>query len=177
VVSWKAGALLLLVLAGLAAYTLLTRPRPAPPRPSFVPCGVTSAVYVKLQGQGRVLELERAAPGDAWRVTQPAAAAADPERTTTFVNAIDVIRVVNTIPAPRADAGYGLDPPREVLTCRVKDGSSYTLSIGSPSFDGSGYYARKGGDSRLYVISSIEVEQFDRALAEPPVKASPSPVK
>lgn len=174
-VSWKAGAVLLLVLVGLAVYALSSRPRAAPTRASFVPCGVTNAVYVRIQGQSRLLELERPTTAAPWRVTQPQPAAADPERVSTFVNAIDVIRVVSTVPAPRADVGYGLEPPRELLTCRVKDGSSYNLSVGSPSFDGSGYYARKGGDSRLYVISSIEVEQFDRALAEPPVKATPSP--
>ena len=94
---------------------------------------------------------------------------------TTIVNAMDVIRVQNTISKPGPDSQYGLAPAREALTCRLSDGSSYNLSVGSQSFDGSGYYARKGGDSRVYVISSIEVQQFDQALAEPPVKPTPSP--
>jgi hypothetical protein len=174
-VSWRAGLVLVVVLGGLAVYAVLSRPQPAPPRPSFLPCGVTTALYVKVQGQDRVLELQRPDVSDPWRLTQPVQADADPGRVTTFVNAIDVIRLQNTIRDPRPDATYGLDRPREVLTCRVKDGSSYNLSVGSPSFDGSGYYARKGGDSRVFVISSVEVEQFDSALAQPPVKPTPSP--
>ena len=174
-VSWKAGLVLVALLAGLGAYAVLSRPQPKPAPPPFLPCDVTTALYVKVQGQGRVLELQRPDTTDPWRLTQPVQADADPDRVTTFVNAIDVIRLQNTIRDPRPDATYGLDPPREVLTCRVKDGSSYNLSVGSPSFDGSGYYARKGGDSRVFVISSVEVDQFDSVLAQPPVKPTPSP--
>jgi hypothetical protein len=99
----------------------------------------------------------------------------DHNAVTTLVNSLDVLKVENTIAKPEAASAYGLDQPREVVTCRVKDGSSYNLSVGSQSFDGSGYYARKGGDNRVYVISSVEVQQFDQALARPPVKPSPSP--
>ena len=174
-VSWRAGLVLLALLAALAVYAVVSRPRAAPARAAFLPCGVTTALYVKVQGQDRVLELERADTSEPWRLTQPVRADADPDRVTTFVNAIDVIRLQNTIQDPRGDSTYGLDRPREVLTCRVKDGSSYNLSVGSPSFDGSGYYARKGGDSRVFVISSVEVDQFDSALTQPPVKPTPSP--
>lgn len=174
-VSWKAGLLLLLVLVALGVYAVATRPQPAAARPSFASCSVTSAVYVRVEKAGMVVELQRQTPTDPWLLTQPVQAPADPGKATTFVNAIDVIRVQNTIKDPKADSTYGLATPREVLTCRVKDGSSVNLSVGSQSFDGSGYYARKGGDSRVYVISSVEVDQFDSALAQPPVKPTPSP--
>jgi hypothetical protein len=108
-------------------------------------------------------------------MTEPVAAPADQNQVTTLVNALDVLKVQNTIAKPDAAGGYGLAPARETVTCRLRDGSSYNLSVGSPSFDGSGYYARKGGDNRIYVISSVEVQLFDQALAQPPVKPTPSP--
>jgi hypothetical protein len=175
VVSWKGGLILLVLLAGIAVYAFASRPQPAPAQAAFVPCDVVQAVYFRIQGTDRTVELQRATPTSSWRLLQPATGQVDTNRVTTIVNAMDVIRVQNTISKPGADSQYGLAPPREVLTCRVNSGSSYTLSVGSQSFDGSGYYARKGGDSRVYVISSIEVEQFDQALAEPPVKPTPSP--
>ena len=39
-VSWKGGLVLLVVLAGLGAYALATRPGPAAPQKAFVPCDV-----------------------------------------------------------------------------------------------------------------------------------------
>ena len=65
--------------------------------------------------------------------------------------------------------------PAAVVSCRLSSGSSYNLSVGSQSFDGSGYYAQKGGDHRVYVVASVAVQQFDQALAQPPVKPTPSP--
>jgi hypothetical protein len=175
VVSWKAGLVLLAVLVALGAYLVATRPQPAPAATSLVPCDVVKAVYFRVQAPNRTVELERDTPTSVWRMTQPVASEVDHNAVTTLVNALDVLKVENTITRPEAAATYGLDPPREVVTCRVKDGSSYNLSVGSQSFDGSGYYARKGGDNRVYVISSAAVQQFDQALAQPPVKPTSSP--
>jgi Domain of unknown function (DUF4340) len=175
VVSWKTGVVLLAILLGLGVFAVVSRPQPAPAKPSFVPCGVLNAVYFRVQAAGRTVELQRSAPDVPWNLVQPAGAVPDPNKVAILVNSLDVIRVQNTIPTPGPAAGYGLDPPRDLVTCRDKQGSSYTLSVGSQSFDGSGYYARKGGDNRVYVISSVEVDQFDQALAEPPVMPTPSP--
>jgi hypothetical protein len=173
-VSWKGGLVLLVLLGALGAYALATRPGPTKPAAALVPCDVVQAVYFRVQAPARTTELQRDTITSPWRLTQPAAGEADPNAATTLVNALDVIKVQNTIEKPGPAAGYGLDPARELVTCRVRDGSSYNLSVGSPSFDGSGYYARKGGDNRVYVISSVEVQLFDQALVQPPVKPSPS---
>jgi hypothetical protein len=174
-VSWKGGLVLLVLLGALGAYALATRSGPAKSSSSsLVPCDVVQAVYFRVPGPDRTVELQRDTITSPWRLTQPAPGAADPDRVTTLVNGLDVLKVQNTIANPGAAGTYGLDNPREVVTCRVKAGSSYNLSVGSPSFDGSGYYARKGGDHRVYVISSVEVQLFDQALAQPPVKPTPS---
>jgi hypothetical protein len=174
-VSWKGGLVLVALLAGLAVYALASRPAPSPPAPSLVPCDVVRALYFRVQSPASTVELQRDTVTSPWRLTRPVAAPADQDRVTTVVNALGVIKVENTIPKPSASSDYGLDPPREVVTCRLEGGSSYNLSVGSPSFDGSGYYARKGGDNRVYVVSSVEVQLFDQALTQPPVKPSPSP--
>jgi hypothetical protein len=173
-VSWKGGLVLLVLLGALGAYVLVSRPGPTPAKASLVPCDVVQAVYFRVQSSDRTTELHRDTITSPWQLTQPVPTQADPDKVTTLVNALDVLKVQNTIAKPGAAAGYGLDPARELVTCRLRDGSSYNLSVGSPSFDGSGYYARKGGDNRVYVISSVEVQLFDQALAQPPVKPTPS---
>jgi len=177
-ISWRTGALLLLVLAGLAVYAYVTRPGQGTPQPqaaSFLACPSIDMVVIRVEGGGRVTQVERPTPRDPWRVTLPVAAPADSDAVSYLESSVTAVKVLNTLSASSAPASDGLASPREILTCRVDDGRSYTLSVGNPSFDGSGYYARRSGDGRVYVISSVEVDAFDRALAEPPVKPSPNP--
>lgn len=176
-VSWRGGVALLLILVGLGVFAYVTRSRPAPAAPAatFLPCRSVDLVDVSIQGQGKVMEMQRTTPEDPWRVVRPAPAPGDPDAASYLTSAVESVRTINTIPVPQAAATYGLAPARETLTCRVDRGGSYTLSIGNQSFDGSGWYAQRSGDSRVYVISGVEVDAFDRALAKPPVKPSPSP--
>ena len=175
-VSWRAGVLLVAALLALVVYAALSgRSRAPAATPPFVPCPSVGTVYVRLEGQGRIVELERATPRDPWQVTQPRQAPADSDGVSTVTSSIQAMRVLNTIPSPEPASAYGLDRPHLVMTCRVTNRGSYNLSVGNQSFDSSGYYAQKSGDSRVYVISGVEVDAFDRALSDPPVKPSPSP--
>jgi hypothetical protein len=174
-VSWKGAVVLVAVLAALGIYLLATRPQPAPAAAALVPCDVVKAVWFRVQSPSGTVEVERANPTSPWHLVQPPLGEADQNATTTLVNALDVLKVENTIGSPQALSVYGLDPPRELVSCRLSGGSSYNLSVGSRSFDGSGYYAQKGGDHRVYVVASVAVQQFDQALAQPPVKPTPSP--
>jgi hypothetical protein len=175
VVSWKGGILLLGVLAALAVYLLANRPRPAPQPPPLIPCGVLNTVYMRIEGGGRTLELQRPTVTSEWDVLQPAMAPGDPRSIDFLVNDLNSLEILNTISTPQAKSQYGLDAPSFAVTCRAGSGRSYNLTVGKKSFDGSGYYAQKGGDHRVYVISSVEVDGFDRALSKPPVKPTPSP--
>ena len=110
-----------------------------------------------------------------WEVVQPLQAPGDPNSVDVLVNDVNAIEVLNTISTPQVGSQYGLDQPGFDVSCRVQSGRSYNLTVGNQSFDGSGYYAQKGGDNRVYIISSVEVDGFDRALTTPPVKPTPSP--
>lgn len=167
--------MLALLLAALVVFAYVTRPQPAGPEPQFLPCPRQDTVSIRIQSPERVVELERPTSRDPWRITQPSQAPADPDGVQTLTGSIATIRVLNTLERPEAPATYGLDRPRQVLTCRVTNGTSYNLSVGNQSFDGSGYYAQKSGDGRVYVVSSVSIDAFGRALAGPPVKPSPSP--
>lgn len=89
-----------------------------------------------------------------------------PDRLTTF----DEIRIGNvvlgrqaagplaplvaarTFSAPVSVADYGLDRPLTSLTY-IRHGLAATVvEIGAPNFDGHGYYARRIGDPRVYLV-------------------------
>jgi hypothetical protein len=170
---------LVAALVGLGIAVYLTRPQaPRPPPERFgqiLPCSVTDAVLVRVEAGGRIVEAQRSRPGESWRVTQPVNAPADPVAMAFFVQSMHSVSALNILASPEATAGYGLDEPSRVVTCRVENGNSYTLAVGKASFDGSGYYAQRRGDSRVYVISRIPVDEFDKELAEPPIRASGTP--
>jgi hypothetical protein len=174
-VSWKTGAALLVALIGLAAYLLLSRPQSTPVAPALIPCDVLRTVEVRLAGGGRELDLQRAGERADWQVIQPVAATASHDDVVTLVSAINSINIQNTLSESAAQGDFGLTQPRLTLTCRLSDGKSYNLTVGKPSFDGSGYYAQKAGDGRVYVISKVEVDSMDQALSKPPVQPTPSP--
>ena len=173
-ISWRWGIVLLGVMAALAVYVVVSRPRPAPQAPPLIPCGVLDTVYISIEGGGRTLELQRPATTSEWEVLQPVQAPGDPTSVDVLVNEVNSMQVLNTISTPQPKSQYGLDEPGFDVTCRVKSGRSYNLAVGKQSFDGSGYYARKGGDNRVYVISSVAVDGFDKSLSKPPVKPTPS---
>jgi hypothetical protein len=175
VVSWRWGLALLGVLAALGVYLFATRAQPAPQPPALIPCAVLNTVYLRIEGGGRTLELQRPTPTSDWEVLQPVHAPGDPGSVDFLVNDVNSLEVLNTISAPQPQTRYGLDQPGFDVSCRVQSGRSYNLTVGKQSFDGSGYYAQRGGDKRVYVVSSVEVDGFDRALSKPPVKPTPSP--
>ena len=177
-VSWKGAVLLAAVLAGLGVYAWLSRPAPPPVVNihSLIPCNQSTAVEIRIDyASGKTFLAGRAGVNSEWTVKQPVSGRADEIPMSALEQSVDAVQAENTIRNPGPPSQYGLDHPREVLTCRVRDGSSYTLSIGGESFDNAGYYARKSGDDAVYVISSVQVDEFDRVLSEPPVLGSPLP--
>ncbi len=178
-VSWKGLAALLVLLAALGGY-LAWSSRSGPSAPAaFIPCDATNAVDFVVEGQGSVVEISRSVPLQPWRVVRPVQAPADPVFADSLPQSLHSIKPDDVIADPGPAAQYGLDSPHAVVTCRVSSGSSFTLTIGKGSFDQGGYYARKGGDPRVYVIPGTAVDDFDRRLKDPPVQtgagASPSP--
>lgn len=172
-VSWKAAVVLAVVLLGIVGYLVVSQQRSASHRQSpFVSCDPATAVWLQVQGQGHTFAMQRGDDLREWQVTQPVRQQAEGTAADGLVESANGVQVLNTIGRPGGLGQYGLDRPRDVVTCRVKAGTSFTLSVGNPSFDGSGYYARKEGDSRVYVISGVQVEALERALTAPPVSQS-----
>ena len=178
-VSWKGGLLLLAVLAVLVFAAFLVRPEPAPaPAARLFPCDVINALDLLVTGRdGRQVEVARTTDRESWVLVKPYAAPADQDSARSLVQDLHSIVPENAIQHPDAPPAYGLDSPRLTVTCRVTSGASYTLTVGKENFDSSGYYAAKAGDGRVYVISSVPIDDYDRQLVTPPVRsgASPSP--
>ena len=177
-VSWKGAVVVLALLAAGVVYAIATRPGPQPAIhiKSLLPCNSLTVLSIKIDyASGAVFLADRPDLAAAWTVRQPVSGPAEANAISVLEQSLDAVEAQNTIQNPGPPAQYGLDAPRETVTCRVANGTSYTLSIGGESFDKAGYYARKSGGGEVYVISSVQVDEFDRVLNEPPVEQSPLP--
>lgn len=177
-VSWKGALVVLALLAGLVVYAVATRPGPAPVLhiKSLIPCNSQTLLSIQIDyAAGGQFLADRPDLATPWTVRKPVTGRAEANAISVLEQSLDSIEAQNTIRDPGPPAQYGLDKPRLTVTCRVTNGSSYTLSVGGESFDKAGYYARKSGSGEVYVISSVQVDEFDRVLNEPPVEQSPLP--
>jgi hypothetical protein len=167
---------LLAVLVALGVYAYTSRPQPAPEAPPLFPCDVTNALDLLMtRHDGKQVEVSRPTERDSWVLVKPFAAPADQDSARSLVEDLHSVVPENAIQHPDAPSAYGLDSPRVTVTCRVASGASYTLTVGKENFDRSGYYAAKAGDGRVYVISSVPIDDFERNLVTPPVRAGASP--
>lgn len=177
--NWKSAAVVGVLLLALAVYAVATRPAsPATTQASggLLPCPPATTVEIKVTGAGgKVMDARRSAPGAAWRLLQPLDRAADGSVIDNLVATAYGLSSEDTLRSPPALAQLGLDPALEAVTCTVRGGRSYTLTIGGQNFDGSGDYARVSGDARVRVIPSASVGTFQKVLEQPPVEPSPSP--
>ena len=174
-VSWKGLAAILVVLAAIVAYAWFSRPQPGPPAAHLFQCQEANMVGLLVEGQGgAVVEISRTAVGENWNVVKPVNHLANQDFARQLAEDLYSIVPEGTVKNPGPLTDYGLDKPRELVTCRVKDGASYTLTVGKETFDGGAYYAVKGGDPRVYVVSSVPIDDFDRNLKDPPV-STPAP--
>jgi Domain of unknown function (DUF4340) len=178
VINWKVALALAVVLVALAVYALQSRPGSSTPKPaaSLLPCDVVETLDLRISGiGGKVVEARRTGPGAAWLLVQPSAVAADGAAVDSLLAAAAQLQSTDTLGTPPAGQDLGLDPAQMTVSCTLRKGGSYTLSIGGQNFDGSGDYARVSGDARVHVIPSATVAKFQQALDQPPVRPSPSP--
>ena len=176
-VNWKAATALGVVLVALAVYALQTRGGPPPAAsPGLVPCPAARAVELRIAGSdGKLTDAVRSSPGDPWRLDRPAPGPADGAAVDDLLAALAGLQPLDTLASPPAASSLGLDPASTAVTCASAGGGSYTLSIGSQNFDGSGSYARVGASAKVYVIPAAAATRFRDALDRPPLPPSPSP--
>jgi hypothetical protein len=115
------------------------------------------------------LTIERA-EGDKWKITRPAAVPAAKDKAEEVVR--NAARVwFNRPVAKEAALEHGLTPPAIVVTATLQDGKTQVLEIGAKTPEGTGRFARKGGEKMVVEIAEHTADAFEKeieALTEPP---------
>ena len=159
-----------LVLAGLGAYIYFVTWK----MPENEPGKKLEKVFASLQAD-TIDELTVAlASGDSttlkkdngvWQMTQPVAAKADDAEIgsiTSSLSSIEIVRVVDENPTSLND--YGLSNPRmEVSFKAAGDKEPRTLLIGEKSPTGADLFAMRGGDKKVFLLSSTQETTFGKS--------------
>lgn len=128
---------------------------------------------VAVQRGDQTAGVERA--GDEWRLT-PSGEPADRLRVNSLIFRLATIRATYRVAGGANDAEFGLATPSMVATIRLASGETRTLTVGSKAPAESGTYARKDGDSTIYLVSNALAQDLDRIVTEPPRPPSPTPL-
>ena len=172
-----------LALAGFAIYQKYNPSTPAPDKNATPSVTIAPVEFLFAAGQGTVTSLsiesregqsvrvERAAEG-AWSLTKPFEAAADPSSAEAAASQVSALRILTRLDLDPADAG--LKSPAYTLTVGFSDGKSFVVEVGDATPTGTGYYARKDGES-LLVIDKDGLDALLNLLSTPPFLETPTP--
>jgi hypothetical protein len=173
---------LFLALAGFAIYLKYNPQAPAPdknatPTATTAPVeflfsaqeGVVTSILIESR-EGESIGVKRA--GNAWMVTRPFEAAAEPtsvEAAASQVTALTVLARLDLDPA-----AAGLKVPAYTITIGFSSGKSFIAQIGDETPTGTGYYVRKE-DGSVLVISRDGIDALLGLLLYPPFLETPTP--
>lgn len=118
------------------------------------------------RASGEVTVLER---GDdpVWRLTAPAAYAADRDAAQSLVNSLSKLNAEQVVEEKVENfAEFGLREPDFIALVTMKDGTLHTVMLGDEVPAAGGYYARRAGDERLFTIASFTRTSLDKSASD-----------
>lgn len=98
-----------------------------------------------------------------WRITAPAALAADQDAVSSIVTNLASLSADKVIEEKADDLKpFGLTDPTLVVTVKRKDGKTDELLIGDDTPNGSGSYAKLPNDPRVFTVSTFTKSTLDK---------------
>jgi hypothetical protein len=162
----------------LAGYTYLSRSgTPATGQPSGTPSPTPAPVFNFLTDNAvkfQVSDLHKnqtvvvTRKGQDWHMEQPKDSATDPIRIGDALDSIAHLDAARVLTDTTDLSGFGLITPTIEVRVTMSDTTQSLLQIGDATLDNSDYYALKGGDKQVYLISSSTVDTLRNYLDLPP---------
>lgn len=113
----------------------------------------------KLTGENETLVRD----GGKWRLTEPKALPADQDAVSSMVSSLGALNADKIIEEKAGDLKpYGLADPTLKITVKKKDGKTDEIVVGDDVPTGSGAYAMKAGDPRVFTIASFVKSGLDK---------------
>ncbi len=180
--------LLLAIFLALAGYTYYTQLRPdaskgtnanTTPSPTaiavfnFLTDNVSTFQVTDLQ-KNQTVAVTRQGKDD-WHMQQPKDSATDPFRVTRAVGSLAHLDATRVLTNATDLTAYGLITRTLEARVTLSDTTEYLLQVGNPNPDKSAYYALKGTDKQVYLISSTTIQDLQDFVNNPPYPPTPTP--
>lgn len=176
--------ILVIVFVALAGYAYYIQSRgPVSSQASATPSATPATVFefltdnaVKFQvsdlHQNQTVVVSR--QGEGWHMEQPKDSATDSSRVGVALDTIAHMDAVRVLTSTVELSAYGLVTPTIEVRVTMSDTTQSVLQIGDATADKANYYALKGGDKQVYLISSSSVDTFRNYLDLPPYPPTPT---
>jgi hypothetical protein len=160
---------LVVVLAGLGAYIyFVDSNRPAttavegePARTKLFNVETDKITEIKVTSKGQTTLLRKAEGG--WKMIEPVQVDADPPEAIGLAQAISGIESVREVDDNPSDlAQFGLAQPPIAVEFKADGGVSGSFVLGNKNPTQSDIYAMKGGEKKVFLVSSFQESSFNR---------------
>ena len=158
---------LVVVLAGLGAYIyFVDSGRPAstgtegePARTKLFTVEADKINEIKVTANGQTSLLRKSDAG--WKLIEPVQADADPPEAIGLAKAIEGIESVRDVDEKPADLKqFGLAEPPLTVEFKAEGGASGSFMLGDKNPTQSELYAMKGGETKVFLVSSFQESSF-----------------
>jgi hypothetical protein len=171
----------LALLGGYIWYTFLRSD--APPLSPVTPAP-TEIAFLRLdRAQVTALQVREVAnntitrvvrDGEAWKMEQPLQGQAFGSRVDELLFNLARSNAERNLGAQSDLMPFGLNPPRYELQVTVAGAEPVTIALGNKNPDGNSYYALRGGDGTVYLVSSLIGQKIEEFVTMPPYTPTPT---
>jgi hypothetical protein len=170
--------ILVVIFIALAGYAYYVQSRnPATGQASATPSATPASVFDFLTDNAvkfQVSDLHKnqtvvvTRQGQGWHMEHPKDSATDPVRIGDALDTIAHLEAARILTDTVDLSAYGLVTPTIEVRLTMSDTTQSLLQIGDATLDQADYYALKGGDKQVYLISSSTVDTLRNYLDQPP---------
>ena len=123
--------------------------------------------------QPRQVTVTRA--GNGWQVEQPVAKGADALTVNNAVDQLVSLKATRVLTDTSLFSQYFITPTIEARLV-MSDTTSYAITVGDKTPDGSDYYVSYTGDkNKVFIVSTIDIDTLKGWLDTPPYEPTPTP--
>lgn len=155
---------------------VIARPTPTPEGASRNLLEISSAAIQRIRVIDHTNRQEAQAERDAsgqWLLTAPTRHLVRQEPLNTLADGLATLFVQQVISDVTDLAPYGLVTPTYTIVISATD-RAFTLTVGTQTPIGGGYYIRREGDPAVYVVGNFAIDEAKKLITQPPL-ATPTP--
>lgn len=134
--------------------------------------GVPASIRIQEQ-TGEIVEIRRDAQ-NAWMLTQPFEAKAEPASVEAVASQVTTMRVLDRIPGLDLEL-VGLKDPAYTITIDFSGGQQRTIYVGVVTPSENGYYVLDAATNEIAIVSKSAVDALLGLLTTPPYLETPTP--